>query len=366
MSQVKTVQDLHNEEFDDVELTTTPDEPTPPAEPAATDPPEPPAPANPAEPAVTKTLEFTDDYDGIEQFLAQYNIEGGMITFEDGSTVHFNDLSNKEKAQILTELTGQYRPKIEEEFDLDDEEIKIINFFRQSGKTFNDVVDEIVTQRLETYVTQQQAQVENFEAMPDDAVFVKWLKKVDPDITEEKLEEELAVAKASTTFAKQAQTLRQNFKEEQQAAVNREEARRARERDQELDDQRYELVGAISPLKEVAQFPITDVEKNAVLEDLLEVNSVGDSIFLEKVFSDPVKLFETAWLAKFGKQKINELETYYKKAITDARNKGREEALAGNYRAPVSGVKKPETKVADRQVDNSAISIEDLHNEQFT
>ena len=68
----------------------------------------------------------TDAGTGIEQLLADYGVEGGMITFQDGEKVHVNDLTPREQYAALRAVIDNERPVIEKELDLADDEIELL------------------------------------------------------------------------------------------------------------------------------------------------------------------------------------------------------------------------------------------------
>ena len=53
---------------------------------------------------------------GLELFLSQYDIEGGMITYDDGTSQHISELSAEEQAKILSSVATDARPSIEEQY----------------------------------------------------------------------------------------------------------------------------------------------------------------------------------------------------------------------------------------------------------
>jgi hypothetical protein len=50
----------------------------------------------------------------VEQFLTAYGVQGGVITYEDGSSARFSELDSAEQAEILSSLVSESVPSIEE------------------------------------------------------------------------------------------------------------------------------------------------------------------------------------------------------------------------------------------------------------
>jgi hypothetical protein len=49
----------------------------------------------------------------VEQFLTAYGVQGGVITYEDGSSARFSELDSAEQ-EILSSLVSESVPSIEE------------------------------------------------------------------------------------------------------------------------------------------------------------------------------------------------------------------------------------------------------------
>jgi hypothetical protein len=56
----------------------------------------------------------SSDLTGVEQFLTAYGVQGGVITYEDGSSARFSELDSAEQAEILSSLVSESVPSIEE------------------------------------------------------------------------------------------------------------------------------------------------------------------------------------------------------------------------------------------------------------
>jgi hypothetical protein len=71
----------------------------------------------------------SSDLTGVEQFLTAYGVQGGVITYEDGSA-RFSELDSAEQAEILSSLVSESVPSIEEKYNLDEDEVNLLNTAR--------------------------------------------------------------------------------------------------------------------------------------------------------------------------------------------------------------------------------------------
>jgi hypothetical protein len=278
---------------------------------------------------------------GIEQFLAQYNIVGGIVTIEkeDGTPEdkHFNDLTPTEQANILLELAKSGSPSIETKYGLDEDEIGLLNMVRKSGKPVAEALNDIAQERVNQILALKDSNGIYYVKMSDDALTSKWIKDNNPDANEAEIAEELARQKASKFYEKTVKGIREQYLNSQKLEAEKNQADRARAFNEELEEDRRTIANAVLPLKSVAGFLINDDDKNAVLADLMEVNEEGDSKFMEEVFSDPVKLFKAAWLYKNAETFFDNMEKHYKKLVAQEYQKGKKDATDGFSAEPVSG-----------------------------
>jgi hypothetical protein len=283
--------------------------------------------------------EPSEDIPAIEQFLSQYGVLGGMIQFEEGEAKHFNDLSEVEKFNVLKDLSITTAPDVAEQYGLDDTEIDLINWTREQNKPIQESIEELAQARAAQILALNNSNSTDFASMDDDAVTMRWLKENDPEASEEDLAEELARQKDSKLYQKNSARLRDQFVSDQQAVLQQQQQRDQEEFYQSLEQERSEIATAVNSIKDVAGFEISDEDKNEILHDLLEVNEYGDSLFMEKVFSDPNELFKAAWFYKNGTSVLDNLEKYYKNEVARAYQLGKTETMNGMSPNPISGTR---------------------------
>jgi hypothetical protein len=374
---VRSIDDLH----DDLDAPNPGDNNTPPADPND---PNPPAPADgdnlstddnpPAEPNGDNRPNLGDytpneDTPALEQFLAQYGILGGMIQFEDGESKHFNDLSEVEKYNILADLSSTTAPDIAEQYGLEDQEIELLNWARSQNRPIAESIEELAQARVEQILAFNNASATDFSAMDDDAITLKWLKDSDPEASEADLAEELARQKESKLYGKNAARIREQYEAEQANAIAYARQQEEQQYIQELEAERSEIATAVNNIRDIAGFEISDEDKNVILQDLLEVNEHGDSLFMEEVFSDPERLFKAAWLYRNGEKIFDQLEKYYKNEIAKVYQTAKNEALNGLSSRPVGGVRSSSNNDSKSNQDDPSlrkqkiIDVDDLHND---
>jgi len=353
MDTATSLEDLHDEDHLDLNLDNTAVDPIDPAtpEPDNTD----------SEPEL---IEGDDTTPGIEQFLSQYGVVGGMISFEDGDK-HFDELSESEKFNVLHDLAQTTSATVEEEHGLDEEEVGLINWIREQNQPLQQSIELLAQQRVEQILALSESGSTDFSAMSDDAVMMKWLQSNDPEASEEDLAEELARAKDGKFFVKTVEKYREQFVREQ--TVQQAEAREDEHQEMyaEIEEQRSLIATTVANIKDVVGFEVSEEDKNLVLHDLLEVNEYGDSLFMEEVFSDPERLFKAAWLYKNAEAYMDELEKHYKKEISKAFHSGKSEAINGLSREPIGGSNgnPGKTNKIDPVRVEKFSSLEDLHSD---
>lgn len=372
-----TLDDLHDDENPEVihdpaagpAPTPTPDptpdpapapDPTPvvpePAPAVSTDPP--PNPADPGE---------GDDpiASGLELFLSQYDIEAGMISYDDGTSTHISELSPEEQAKILSSVANDARPAVEDQYDLDQTEINLLNELRTSNKSVEDYVNDLAQDRFSAYKADSDSREVNYKDMADDAVYVKFLREKNTEISEEEIEAGLAAAKENPTYKTLVDGMRDNFIFAQDKSTEAADKVETDKASQELETDRQSIVDVASKINDIGGFEIPREVKNDVLHDLLEVNEYGDSLFLENTFSNPETMFKTAWFSKYGETYLSDIENYYKQEVTKAFKRGQTSVAEGLPSKPISisgaVASAPEGGFHDPDTE-SGMDIDELHN----
>lgn len=272
----------------------------------------------------------TEDQSGIELYLSQFDIEGGMINFEDGTSKHYDDLDPEKQAEILQQLHDNQASTIEEKYGLADDEVGLINYLRENKVTVSEMVESMAKERVETLLTLQQSETTNFDEMADEAVYTKFLKTSNPEDSPEDIETKLEEAKKLSTFKSISSALRTQYKGEQAAKLSEaSEVQKQKEAD-ELESQRETVVKAVVNIKDVAGVQLNDNIKNSVLDRVLNVDDSGDSLFMSEVFGNPEKLFKAAFWYYYGDNISKQRDEYWKKEKSAAYKRGKSDALGSS------------------------------------
>jgi len=265
-----------------------------------------------------------DHLSGIERYLAKFDIEGGMIEFEDGEKKHFTELEPDKQAEILQQLHEESAASIEEKYGLDEQEISLINYMRQTGKGVAELIDEEVNNRLQEIVATQQMTNTDIDKLDSDVIYKAFLLRSNPEATQDQINEDLEKAKAMTNYDKIVTNLRNDLKREQEYEIARQQQEQRQQLVSEIESQRAEVVKAIKSMDTVDGFKINDDLKNLVLDNILTVDDDGDSKFMVEVFGDPKNLFRAAFWYLNGPDIIRTREEYWKQQKSEAFKRGQE------------------------------------------
>lgn len=322
----------------------------------------------PGEPKPAST-DPPDDRPGLERYLAEYGIEGGMIAFEEGEKVHVDNLTPDELHVVLNSLASEARPTVEQSLELSEDEISFLNMVRESKGNVSDVVADLANRQLDKIRNFEESQQINYDEMGDDAIYLAFLQSKNKELSQEELADDLEKAKETKTYDTVVTGLREDFKRTQETDRANNTATLNKQFDAEVDEDRRTVVAEVTNIKEVAGFEITDDHKNALLGDILELNDVGDSLLLEKVFASPQSIFEAAWFQKYGKQAIDNMENYWKQEASKAYARGRAEALgklpASSAAPRISGMRNRANQPIDDGFNTQpdAKTLEDLYDD---
>jgi len=314
----------------------------------------------PETPATGDKVE-TSDLTGIEQYLSKFDIEGGMISFEDGTKTHFTEMEPDKQVEILSQLHDSSSADIEDKYGLDESEIGIINYLRENDTTIDEVIDKMASQRAQTYIMSQQVQEMDVAKMDDDSIYTSFLLKSNPEATADQLEKDLAKAKEMSNYNAIVTNIRSTVSKEREDFISKKEQEDYQVMSNEIEDQRKQVVDTVTSLKDIDGLSLDDNIKNDVLDLILNVDDDGDSLFMTKVFSDPKELFKAAFWYKNGADITTAREDYWKKEKSAAYKRGLEDSKYG--RKTFSSTDAHENKTTPHYGDMSELSsLDELYN----
>lgn len=312
--------------------------------------------------------EETDDEDLITSILKSRNIDPEAVNIEDESgninTVKFSDLSREEQLDILNAQDIQDNNE-DNEYDLDDDEIDLINAIRNANLSPKEYLNNYREQILrEAY---QQDASNTVDSLTDDELFLADLRSKIPDITDDEATQALEIEKTNEDlFNKKMNAMRENYKqlEAQQLEQSQNEAKQQEaEKYAEFENQ---IVNAIQDasngidLGNSMSLAWTTDDMNEIASFILDEDATGQR-YLAKALSNPQTLVEMAWFALKGKEALSQISDYYKAQITEASktnyNKGYEDAQKGNKKNEVKTVVRKPSKSSSNKRE---LSIEDL------
>jgi hypothetical protein len=296
-------------------------------------------------------------------FLDQYGITGGVIEFEDGTTSNIDDLTPEEQFKIIEHIVNTTRPSVEEQYALTEGEIQALNLMRENNLNLDQIVEQMVEQRLIDIQASSQFEGDiDFEQMDSDEIFLRNLSKENPDYTPEELEEDLEIAKSMKGYEKTVNSIRRDFIHDRDTKKQEWLDGKQTRDNQEIEADTATIVNSVREITEIAGWPIDDQVKNEILADLVETNENRDSSFIANVLSDPKKMFEAQWFLKYGSTLFERMDTYYKSEMKKSFEKGAASRRSGEPR--IEGFKKdrPGTETPEnKKIKNKSNNLEDLY-----
>ena len=278
-----------------------------------------------------------DDSDYMESYLKSFGIEDGKtIKFEneDGEIeeVDFNSLTNKEKFELLKEMSAP---------DLRDHEIEAINYLRRNNATLQDVVEYYQKVAVQEYIEKNGAPEKTYSVddYNDDELYIAEAKAKYPDMSDEELTADLEVAKENeAVFKKKVEAIRKQYKaiEDNEAA----EAERA-ERDR-YENFKNSIQSTLDNFNEISldytndkadSLTVEDSEKEKIFDYIVRQDANGYTQ-LYKDLNDPEKLIKFAWFVNYGDESISSITKYYQKLLTEARKEKKEPSKPVTTRVP--------------------------------
>lgn len=281
--------------------------------------------------------DIADDADYMESYLKSFGIEDGKtIKFENDNgeieEVDFHSLSNKEKFQILKEISTP---------DLRDHEIETINYLRKYNATLQDVVEFYQKKAVQEYIEKNGAPEKNYSVddYNDDELYLADAKAKYPDMSDEELATDLEVAKENeAVFKKKVEAIRKQYKAiEDNEAAEAENAKRER-----YETYKNSIQSTLDNFNEISldytndkadSLTVEDSEKEKIYEYIVKQDANGYTQ-LYKDLNDPEKLVKFAWFINYGDESISSITKYYQKLLTEARKEKRTPSKPVTTRVP--------------------------------
>lgn len=290
------------------------------------------------DPSEDKNNKSHDSGDFLHDFLKEKGIEDpSKLQWEDENgeitDVDFDSLSDEDKLNVLNSLSDP---------GLSQHEIDVVNYLRQNGVTFNQVIEYFSKKAVDDYIAQNPdsapTKTYTIDDYTDEELYLADLKSKYPDFTDEELTSKLNSAKSNEElFKKEVNALRTEYKNEEDAQV---EAQKQKEQ-QDYDNLVNNLQNILGNFNEVVLdstdpesdvLEIEDSDKEQVLAYLLNQDTDGKSQ-LVKDLENPTTLIELAWLRTQGRALIDNSTRYWKDLLKqERREKAKLEKELESYR----------------------------------
>jgi hypothetical protein len=88
------------------------------------------------------------------------------ITYEDGSSARFSELDSEQAEN--DSLVSESVPSIEEKYNLDEDEVNLLNTLRDSDMTSEEFINSLITEQ--TVSAQRELSTTDYEAVSDDGI----------------------------------------------------------------------------------------------------------------------------------------------------------------------------------------------------
>lgn len=307
---------------------------------------------------VTPSNQEPEEEDFVLSLLKARGIEDkSKIKFEneDGQIeeVDWDSLSNEDKFNILNSSTK------DSETDLDDSEIELINAIRRSNLGPNEYIQAVQQSGIDSYLRQYQdaTQTYRIDEISDDDLFVMDLLSRTQDITEEEAFEALDRAKQNEAlFKKQIGAMRTEYQEREKEALQYEEYQRQQQAQEQFQRFADSIGTSVYNFTELAggKLDMTEEDMQELYEFITGFDAAGNSYF-GKALNDPDVLVRMAWFALNGEQTIRDIEDYYNKEITKAREEGYKKGIAKAKDTPKvvhKNIQKPNNSKASEMFDD--------------
>ena len=250
----------------------------------------------------------------LEDLLKSKGIEDSKVIILDENDeeqeVNFSDLTREEQLEILTS-----QEEIESEYDLDSDEIDLLNNLRENNLTIEQFLENYKQSIIEELGANQETQNYDIDTYDDQELFLLDLKNK-YDLSDDELVKELEAALANPDlFQKKVDKLRSEYRDLENQYNQAQQQEIIAQKEQEYSQFSDKMVDVAIKTPEFYGIELDDDEKNEVLSFLLDLDDNGTSDFY-KTLNDPKKLYEAAWFLRYGKESFDALKSAYESEIS--------------------------------------------------
>lgn len=256
--------------------------------------------------------------DLILEVLKLKNINPESIKFENenGELEEYNweNLSLEEQKNILISND------LDNDYGLEDDEINIINNFRESKLSYDDYINNIKTKAIEEYLQENNPyKVYSIDDYTDDDLYLLDLKTKMEDLTDEELVLALETEKSNPTlYDKKIKALRNEYKNLEEAKIQAEQELEEQENAKIREEFENTIKTNVNNLKSIGNLELSEDEKNNIYNFITGTNSAGESL-ISTALNDPEKLVKMVWFTLYGEQGFNIIQDYFTKQLAESR-----------------------------------------------
>lgn len=261
---------------------------------------------------------FSPKQDVILEVLKAKNVDPNSIKFENENGEieerTWSELSFEEQKNIIVSND------LDVDYGLEEDEINIINDFRESKLSYQDYLQNIKKQAIEEYSQEYNPyQVSTIDDYTDDELYLLDLKNRTPDFTDEELILALETEKINESlFSKKITGLRKEYKSLEEQQIQAEQELTEQENARLVEGFQNIIKESVSNITSIGNLQLSSDEKTNIYNFITGTDSSGERL-ISSALNDPEKLVRMAWFALYGEQGFNVIQDYFTKQLADSR-----------------------------------------------
>lgn len=268
-------------------------------------------------------------------------------------TKDWDSLNGEEKFNILNSHEDD-----SPERDLDDSEIALVNAMRSSKLTPQEYLEYISRQSIDNYIQNTSTPTYKVDDYSNEELFVMDLISKAPDLTEDEAIEALETAKENESlFEKQMRAVRNEYRNAENQSIQYQNMQRAQLAQAQYAQYSNNMENAIIRFRDskLGQDFNLGVEDMQDMHTFLTGRDNAGTPWLSKALNNPDTLAEMSFYLLYGDQLIDDMNDYYRNAITEARKRGYQQGLEDAQKGKMQSV-------AYRPKGQKAANYDDLDN----
>ena len=256
--------------------------------------------------------------DLVLEILKSKNINPESIKFENenGEVEEYNwkNLSLDEQKNILVSND------LDIDYGLEEDEINIINNFRESKLSYDEYINNIKIKAIEDYLQENNPyKVYSIDDYTDDDLYLLDLKTRMEDLTDDELILALETEKSNPTlYDKKINALRNEYKNLEETKIQAEQELEEQENAKIREEFENTIKTNVSNLNSIGNLQLSEDEKNNIYDFITGTNSAGEPL-ISTALNDPEKLVKMAWFTLYGEQGFNIIQEYFTKQLAESR-----------------------------------------------